>query len=242
MTLKLGCGWPPMGMESRGSAAPRSETNGSSSTRRRAPLKPNEIIIASRNRHKIEEIRALLRDLPVKLLSADEVADVPSEIREDGTTFVENAAQKARAVARAARAFAIADDSGLEVPALDGEPGVLSARYAGPEATDADNNRKLLDRMHALPDKSRRARFRCAVALASPDGEILLATEGSCEGRILREPRGDGGFGYDPLFLVPGQGKTFAELGETVKNRISHRAEAVRAMRHALDEMMAARG
>jgi XTP/dITP diphosphohydrolase len=201
----------------------------------------NEIVIASRNQHKISEIKALLADLPIRVVAANELTGMPEEIVEDGTTFLENAMIKARAIAIAANAFALADDSGLEVPALGGEPGVDSRWSAGKGSTDADNTAKLLERMAEIPDKDRRGRFRCVVALASPQGEVLVHTEGSCDGRIIREPRGTGGFGYDPLFLVPGQGKTFGELGETTKNRISHRAEAIRAMRHAIDDLIAGR-
>lgn len=201
----------------------------------------NEIVIASRNPHKISEIKALLADLPIRVVAATELPGMPEEIVEDGASFLDNAMIKARAIALASKSFALADDSGLEVPAIGGEPGVNSRWYAGKGATDAENNAKLLDRMAALPDKDRRARFRCVVALASPQGEVLVHTEGSCDGRIIREPKGTGGFGYDPLFLVPGQGKTFGELGETTKNRISHRAEAIRAMRHAIDDLIASR-
>ena len=150
---------------------------------------------------------------------------VPSQKR-TGRTFEENALIKARAVSRHTGRTTLADDSGLEVDALEGAPGVRSARYAGADATDQDNIRRLLDALDGISDADRTARFRCVVAVVVPDGRTWTA-EGACEGRILQAPRGDAGFGYDPLFVPAGYENTFAELDAGVKNRISHRALAL---------------
>lgn len=165
----------------------------------------------------------------MELLSLKDFPGVPEAV-EDGATFAENAVKKAVLVAEYTGAIALADDSGLEVDALEGRPGVLSARFAGRHGDDAANNRLLLQLLLGLPDERRTARFRCAIALATPEGEVLTA-DGSCEGVIAHEPRGSNGFGYDPLFFMPEYGKTMAELPSDVKNRVSHRA---RAMQEAL--------
>ncbi|HKS16737.1 MAG TPA: RdgB/HAM1 family non-canonical purine NTP pyrophosphatase, partial [Planctomycetota bacterium] len=168
-----------------------------------------EIVIASRNKGKIAEILQILAESPIKLRSLVDFPDTP-EVDETGSTFVENARLKARAVARHTKLWALADDSGLEVDALGGRPGIRSARYAG---GDGANNEKVLKEMEAIPDAKRTARFRAAMVLAAPDGALLAETEGAVEGLIAREPRGTSGFGYDPLFLVPEFGQTMAELG-----------------------------
>jgi len=195
------------------------------------------LVFASRNRGKLVELRELLADVEVEVLAIDELdAEIP-EVIEDGDTFAANASKKALEVARASGLPALADDSGLEVDALDGRPGVYSARYAGESATDRDNNDRLVAELAGVPADRRTARFRSVLAFADTAGrlgdEVLLA-EGTCEGRILDEPRGDGGFGYDPLFLVPELGRTFAELGVGTKNDRSHRARAMRAMKPQL--------
>lgn len=181
------------------------------------------LVLATRNPGKIAEIKALLPSVPVT--AAASFAGCP-EPDETGRTFEENALIKARAVSRYTGKTALADDSGLEVDALDGAPGVCSARYAGTDATDQDNIRRLLDALDGISDGGRTARFRCVVAVVVPDGRTWTA-EGTCEGRILQTPRGDGGFGYDPLFVPAGYENTFAELDAGVKNRISHRALAL---------------
>ncbi|REJ36627.1 MAG: non-canonical purine NTP pyrophosphatase [Bacillota bacterium] len=191
-----------------------------------------KLVVATRNRKKWQELAALLADLPVEVLGLDAFPGAP-EVEETGETFADNARLKAVAAARHTGHWAIADDSGLEVDALGGRPGVYSARFAGPGATDAANNELLLKLLDGVPPEKRRARFRCAIAIASPSGETWV-DEGVCEGIITDAPRGDGGFGYDPLFLVPELGKTFAEMGETVKNRISHRARALSLARERL--------
>jgi len=158
--------------------------------------------------------------------------DLP-EVEEDGETFAANARKKAQTVARLTGRLTLADDSGLEVAALDGAPGVRSARYAGEAADDAANNRKLLAALAGVPRSGRRGAFVCAMALCAPDGDCRFFS-GRLEGLIVEEPRGDGGFGYDPLFLVPEYGKTLAELPLEIKNRISHRGQALRQALEAL--------
>jgi XTP/dITP diphosphohydrolase len=183
-----------------------------------------ELVIATNNRHKFEEIAALLSDLPVKLIPLSAYPDAP-ELKEEGRTYSENAISKARTVAGFTRKWALADDTGLEVTALNGAPGVYSARYAGEGVTFADNRRKLLKELTGIPWERRTARFRCVMALVEPSGKEML-TEGAVSGYITEEERGTGGFGYDAVFYRPDSGKTFAELSSEEKNRISHRARA----------------
>lgn len=192
------------------------------------------LVLATRNRHKIAEIRAVL-DLPgIEWRTPEDYPDIPAPV-EDGATFEENAIKKALAWARATGHWALADDSGLEVEALYGEPGVRSSRYAGESATDADNIRKLLIELEG--ETAREARFRCVLALASPEGDVRTV-EGACVGRLLTAPRGSGGFGYDPLFVPYGFEQTFAEMPPDLKNRISHRARALRAAREAWADIL----
>lgn len=190
------------------------------------------LVIASRNKGKVTEYRRLLADLPFEVLS---LADFPAlpEIEEHGRTFAENALLKAETVSRLTGELALADDSGLEADALDGRPGLYSARYSGPGATDEQNNLKLLAELSGLPDSQRTARFRAAIAIAGPGLTPRLA-EGFCSGTIAHSPRGTSGFGYDPLFFVPEAGKTFAEMDGSEKNRYSHRARAFAAAREIL--------
>jgi XTP/dITP diphosphohydrolase len=190
------------------------------------------LVFASRNRGKIREIRALLEGLPVSLLSLDDVPGAP-EVEEDGDTFLQNALKKARTVARHAGCAALADDSGLTVQALGGAPGVHSARYAGEDADDGKNIHKLLREMEDVPEEGRSAAFRCVLVLCEPDGS-WESFEGAWEGRIAREPDGDGGFGYDPVFFLPERGMTVARLSLEEKNRLSHRARAMGKLREAL--------
>lgn len=183
------------------------------------------LVLASTNKGKLRELRQLLSGWPVELMSLADYPDAPPVV-EDGDTFVKNAIKKAVSLARYSGEVALADDSGLEVDALGGRPGVLSARFAGEQGNDSANNRLLLELMADVPQENRGARFRCAIAIAGPEGTIDTA-EGACEGRIGYEPRGEGGFGYDPLFFIPEYGCTMAELSEEVKNRLSHRAMAM---------------
>ncbi len=197
-------------------------------------MKPPElIIIGTRNAHKIEEINDKLRGLPLEFKGLDAYPDAP-EIVENGETLLENAIKKAGELARATGEWVMADDSGLEVDALGGAPGVLSARYAGVHGDYEGNNRKLLREMAGIPTGKRTARFRCIIALAKPGGEIAFTVEGTVEGLIAEEPKGKHGFGYDPVFYLPDRGCTVAELTLEEKNQISHRARAVNAFRKRL--------
>src|SRR4051812_7519390 len=201
------------------------------------------IVLATSNHGKLLELRALLADLPIQFLSAKDALGEAPTIVEDGATFEANALIKSRAVARLTRTLSLADDSGLEVDALGGRPGVRSARFAHERATDAENNAALLRELSNVAEGERSARFRCVLALVDPwhESDVHVA-EGSCEGSIARAPRGSGGFGYDPLFLVSGQhGKAMAELSEAEKNRVSHRGRAVQALRAILLKLINAR-
>jgi XTP/dITP diphosphohydrolase len=199
----------------------------------------NKLLIATNNPGKIREYKDLLQGLPGRVavtFPAQEGLDL--EVEERGDTFAENARIKAMAYAQASGLLTMADDSGLEVDALDGAPGVRSARYAGPGASDVDRYRKLLAELAGIPPGERAARFRCVVALAQPDGPIYTA-EGTCEGEIGFAARGEHGFGYDPVFITDGyEGKTLAELEPEVKNRISHRARAVEAALPTLQRLL----
>ena len=187
------------------------------------------LVIGTRNKGKLREIKAILSGLPVELRTLDDYPNAP-EVDETGATFEENAIKKASELADALGEWVMADDSGLEVDALGGRPGVLSARYAGPEHDDAKNLAKVLAEMKDVPAPRRAARFRCVIALAAP-GELLFTAHGEVPGQLIFEPRGKGGFGYDPIFLYPEFGKTFAELEPSVKNQVSHRARALKEFR-----------
>ena len=209
------------------------------------------LVVATQNRGKLDEIRHLFEGTGVQVLSVGDVTKREITVVEDGDTFEANAVKKAKAIAAATMMLTLADDSGLEVDALGGAPGVRSARFAGERATDAENNAALLaalDALEADPTTGARttdyaARFRCVLALVDPfvkEGEPFVV-EGVCEGRITRTPRGSGGFGYDPLFLVEGTDKTMAELSEVEKNRISHRARAAEKLKLVLEKVLAER-
>ncbi len=184
-----------------------------------------QLLVATRNRDKLRELRALLQELNLDLLSAHDLRELP-EIVEDADTIRDNAIKKAVHTAQAARMLTLADDTGLEVDALQGAPGVRSARFAGEQATYYENNKKLLGLLAGVPLEKRTARFRCVVAVADANG-LVDCVEGICNGTIVEAERGGGGFGYDPLFIPDGQVKTFAELSPDIKNRISHRAKAM---------------
>ena len=190
------------------------------------------ILFASRNRHKLAEIRAILGP---SILSTDDLPDLP-HIEETADTFEGNAILKARGLALASGLWTLADDSGLEVDALHGEPGVQSAYYAGRHATDADNLNKLHHAMRGVSNRA--ARFRCVLALSSPDGQTRTLS-GVCEGRLADTPRGANGFGYDPLFIPDGHSSTFAELPASTKNALSHRARALAVAKHEWAEHFA---
>lgn len=193
------------------------------------------MVVASRNRGKLAELRELLAGVDGEIVGAEDL-DLP-EIEEDGVSFEANAAKKARSAAIAARAPSLADDSGLEVDALGGAPGMQSARYCGRHGDDARNNRRLLDELRGVPRDRRSARFRAVVVFADPLGRLgekVMVGEGVCEGWILEAPRGEGGFGYDPLFFSPELGMTFAEAGAGPKSGVSHRARALRSIQSEL--------
>lgn len=190
-------------------------------------------VVATRNRGKLRELGPLLAGLGLELATIDELAP-DAELREDGDTFEANALAKARQAAAATGLPAIADDSGLEVEALAGAPGVHSARYAGLPSDDARNNGKLLAALAAVPAGARGARFRCVAAFVDPARGLEIVRSGDCAGEILTAPRGSDGFGYDPLFLVPSLGRTMAELPLAEKNQLSHRAAAFNALAAAL--------
>lgn len=190
-----------------------------------ASLLPS-ILIATRNPGKVREITCILENSGWSFSSLQEFENVETP-DEDGETYSDNAILKARFYAEATGMHALADDSGLEVEALAGAPGVFSARYAGENASDAERRALLLSELAKIDDKNRRARFVSVVAIAGPDGTIVNLSEGICEGRITSVPRGTGGFGYDPLFIPNGYDQTFAELAESVKSNISHRARAL---------------
>jgi XTP/dITP diphosphohydrolase len=194
-----------------------------------------KLLIATRNAHKLDEIRAILSRPGLTLLGVAELGRPLPEVVEDAGTFTGNALKKARMLCAASELWTLADDSGLEVDALDGAPGVYSARYGGESAGDAANNARLLRELDGVED--RRARFRCVLALAAPDGRDWTV-EGCCEGRIAHAPSGTGGFGYDPLFHPVGATRSFAELTPAEKNRISHRARALAAAARAWQALL----
>ena len=183
------------------------------------------IVLASRNRKKTKEVSEILAAVGVSVIPVTNFPDVP-DVEEDGRTFTENAAKKASQVARQLNQWVIGEDSGLMVDALNGAPGIYSARYSGAGATDERNNAKLMADLADVPEDKRGAGYICSVALSNPAGEIRIACEGTCRGRILREANGEGGFGYDPYFLISEYHLTFGQLSSVVKHRLSHRARA----------------
>lgn len=202
------------------------------------------LVLASRNPKKRKELEALLGRRALEVQTLDDYPNIPDPV-EDGKTFMENAEKKALFVAKKTGLFSLADDSGLEVDALGGEPGVFSARYAGvadKKSRDAANNRKLLESLRGVATGERTARFRCCIALAGPSAsgavEILGRAEGKAEGIIIKELKGSQGFGYDPLFYHPSSGCTFAELSPEAKNRVSHRAQALERIRPVLKGLL----
>lgn len=192
-----------------------------------------KIVLATNNRHKIEEIRSFLPG--VEILSLDQFD--PIELKEEGSTLRDNALQKARIVAQASGEWALADDTGLFVPALGGRPGVFSSRYAGQKATDEENIFKLLGEMKDLAGDKREAYFSCVMALVHPDGREVTV-EGRLQGQIAKGPKGNRGFGYDPIFWLPDRGCTLAELSLEEKNKVSHRGRALDKMRGVLEGLI----
>ncbi len=186
-----------------------------------------KLLVATNNAGKIRELNELLEGLPVELFGLNNFENV-SEVEETGATFAENAILKANSYASETGVWALSDDSGLEVEALGGAPGVFSARYAGEQAGDEERIAKILAELAGTGDQLRRARFVCVMAVADEKGEIKFLAEGICDGKIARQPRGGNGFGYDPIFIPDGFEQTFGELSSTVKREISHRARAIR--------------
>ncbi len=195
-----------------------------------------KIVVATRNKGKLKEIKNIFEDMNIEVVSQDEI-DIYIDVDEDGETFEENALKKATEIMDICQEITLADDSGLEVDYLDGAPGIYSARYAGENATDEDRNNKLLEALKDVPLEKRTARFVCVIAVVFPDGKRLLV-EGKCEGVINFNAVGQHGFGYDPLFYVPEYNMTMAEMNETLKNRISHRAQALIQLKQNLKVKM----
>jgi XTP/dITP diphosphohydrolase len=189
------------------------------------------LVLGTHNQHKIDEIKVIIGDLGLEILTTADLPAIPA-LHEDGSTLEENALKKARAVFQLTKLPTLADDSGLEVFYLAKRPGVLSARYAGPQAKYADNNRKLLGELKGVPPRRRNAQFRCVIAFVTEKGE--QAVEGVTEGVIIEAPRGSGGFGYDPIFQPKGYQQTYAEMPSGLKNRISHRAKALQKVKPLL--------
>lgn len=192
------------------------------------------LLLATTNEGKLKEFRKIFRDLPFELLSLRDV-HIDLDVEETGTTFAENAILKAQTYARLADMLALADDSGLEIDALGGAPGIYSARFAGRETPYSERFRLILERLQPVPPTEWTARFRCAIALAEP-ADYTRVVEGAIEGVITDNPRGENGFGYDPLFFVPEFGQTTAEMDPILKNQISHRGRAAEAARHLLED------
>lgn len=194
---------------------------------------PSVLVLGTRNHKKCQEIVEILGDLPIELKDLGHYPAAP-EVEETGTTFEANARKKAVELARALSAWVLGEDSGLVVPALNGRPGVYSARYAGKQGDDAANNARLLAELAPLPEAARAAYYVCTAALADAQGKVHTVVEGRCHGIITREHRGSGGFGYDPLFLIPEYHRTFGELSAVVKHALSHRARALSQLRPVL--------
>jgi XTP/dITP diphosphohydrolase len=195
------------------------------------------LVLGTRNAKKRQEIEEILGDLGLDVRDLTGWLDAP-EVVEDGATFEANARKKATELARALGQWVLAEDSGLVVPALNGRPGVYSARYAGRQGDDEANNDRLLAELAPLPDDRRAAYYVCTAALADPSGTVQAVTEGRCHGIILRQRRGTGGFGYDPLFLIPEYHQSFGELSSRVKHALSHRSRALEKLRPALRQLL----
>lgn len=195
-----------------------------------------QLLLATRNKDKVSELHSLLVDADSELLTLDEFPQI-GETVEDGETLEENAVKKARETFQVANIPTIADDSGLEVYYLNNEPGVYSSRYAGPRATHSDNCKKLLKKLRGVPPRRRAARFRCVIAFMPTDG-VVRTVEGICQGVITEIPRGENGFGYDPIFVPTGYSKTLAEMDTALKNTLSHRAKAIQNIRPILRQLL----
>lgn len=197
----------------------------------------NKIILSTGNINKVEEIEDILRGFPFSIYSKKEIGLEDLEVEEDGETLEENAIKKALAISEKVNGIVIADDTGLFVDALDGAPGVYSARYAGEEASYEDNNKKLLGELRGVALSERNAKFKTIIAVVTEDKQVKTVS-GECKGKIGFELKGKEGFGYDPLFIVEGYEKTFAQLGEEIKNKISHRAKALEKLKIELEKLI----
>lgn len=197
--------------------------------------KCKEIVLATRNKYKIKEIKQILKGLNLKIYSLNDFRNIP-EIKEDGKSFKENAVKKAKFVAEKTNKISLADDSGIEVDVLNNAPGIYSARFASNNATDKENNKKLLKLLNKVPFDKRKAQYKCVMVLATPSGKTITTT-GTCSGIITFGEKGKYGFGYDPLFFVPEYNCTMAELPPSIKNKISHRSKAVEKMKKFLKEL-----
>jgi len=195
-----------------------------------------KIILSSGNEHKIKEIKNILKNMPFDVVSKDDMGFNDFDVIEDGETLEENAIKKAIELSKLIKGIIIADDTGLFEDALDGDPGVYSARYAGEHVSYIDNNKLLLENLANVPMEKRTAQFKTVIAVVFENGEILMA-RGICRGKIALEPRGENGFGYDPLFIVEGTDKTFSEMTDDEKNKISHRANALLNLKEKLEEI-----
>lgn len=196
-----------------------------------------KLLVATHNKGKLQNFADMLNDLDIEWLSLDDVG-VTEDVEETGSTFRENSILKAKAYAAETGLLTLADDSGLEVDALDGAPGVYTARYGGAGLTAVQRYQKLLEAIQHIPEPRRTARFRCIIVLAGPDGALLGESEGTCEGQIAFAPAGEGGFGYDPVFYLPQFGQTMAQLSPAEKHKISHRGRAVQAIVPCLRELL----
>lgn len=195
-----------------------------------------KLVVSTGNKHKLEEIREILKALDIEIVSKAQVGLGDLEVLEDGESLYDNSYLKAKALADRLDYMTLADDSGLFVDALEGSPGVYSSRYAGEEGNDLKNNEKLLRELEGLSFEERSARFKTTIVLILENKEVI-SVEGICEGNIILEPRGEEGFGYDPLFIPKGYDKTFAELGGDIKNKISHRSKALEALKLELEKI-----
>lgn len=200
-------------------------------------MKEKRLVLSTDNINKVEEIKNILKDLPIKVLSKKDLGLEKIEIEESGTTLEENAILKAKGIAKEVENIVVADDTGLFVDYLGGKPGVHSSRYSGEEGSYRKNNEKLLRELEGVPLEKRTAYFETVIAIITEEKEIKIVT-GRCNGKIGFEPKGNKGFGYDPLFIVDGYGKTFAELGEEIKNNISHRAKALEKLKYELERQL----
>ncbi len=200
-------------------------------------MEKRKLVLSTGNQHKVEEIKTILKDLSIEVVSKRDVALGDLEVVEDGETLEENSFKKAKALADKLDYMVLADDSGLFVGILNCEPGVYSSRYAGEEGNDKKNNKKLLEKLQDIPLQEREAKFKTVIVLITENKEKIVVY-GECKGKIGFEPKGENGFGYDPLFIPEGYDKTFGELGEEVKNKISHRAKALVNLKKALKNIL----